>query len=169
MNIKEWLQLINYRITEGSDYCWNCFGQDAYSLDSWNGDHDGHSSSITFDRKTQTVYSFEICDYKNSRAYRYLNPDYKDSYFKELKDRDCDDSAWDDVKWTNLELFEDWKEKATAIINGLDYDTRVLVPLNLTDEELLVIFKMAHEKDITFNKMVENILENFISNFDKKE
>ena len=32
------------------------------------------------------------------------------------------------------------------------------VPVELSDEEFLTIAKMAHERDITFNKMVEHIL-----------
>ena len=37
------------------------------------------------------------------------------------------------------------------------------VPIDLTDEEFLSIAKMAHERDITFNKMVEIILWNYIN------
>ena len=40
ITLKEWMELVDYRITEGSDYCWSCYGPDAYSLDSWNGDQD---------------------------------------------------------------------------------------------------------------------------------
>ena len=37
------------------------------------------------------------------------------------------------------------------------------VPIDLTDEEFLSIARMAHERDITFNKMVEIILWNYIN------
>lgn len=36
------------------------------------------------------------------------------------------------------------------------------VPLDLTDSELLVLFKMAHEADITFNKFVEQVLVEYL-------
>ena len=32
------------------------------------------------------------------------------------------------------------------------------VPVELSDEEFLAIARLAHERDITFNKMVEEIL-----------
>lgn len=32
------------------------------------------------------------------------------------------------------------------------------IPVDLTDEEFLAIARLAHERDITFNKMVETIL-----------
>lgn len=44
-----------------------------------------------------------------------------------------------------------------------DKEKMVDVPIDLTDEEFLSIAKMAHERDITFNKMVEVILWNFIN------
>lgn len=36
------------------------------------------------------------------------------------------------------------------------------IPVDLSDEEFLAIARMAHERDITFNKMVETILWNYI-------
>ena len=42
-------------------------------------------------------------------------------------------------------------------------DDRVDLPVDLTDDEFLSIARMAHERDITFNKMVETILWNYIN------
>lgn len=36
------------------------------------------------------------------------------------------------------------------------------IPVDLSDEEFLAIAKMAHERDITFNQMVESILWHYI-------
>jgi hypothetical protein len=41
-------------------------------------------------------------------------------------------------------------------------DNKVEVALELTDAELLVLFKMAHEKDMTFNNFVEQVLQDFL-------
>jgi len=38
-------------------------------------------------------------------------------------------------------------------------DGRSEIDIDLTDDEFLRLAKMAHERDITFNKMVEYILE----------
>jgi hypothetical protein len=40
---------------------------------------------------------------------------------------------------------------------------KVDVPVELSDDEFLAIAKMAHERDITFNEMVEAILWNYIN------
>jgi len=36
------------------------------------------------------------------------------------------------------------------------------IELDLTDQELLVLFKMAHERDVTFNDFVEIVLTEFL-------
>ena len=41
-------------------------------------------------------------------------------------------------------------------------DNKVEIALDLTDSELLVLFKMAHEKDMTFNNFVEQVLQDFL-------
>jgi len=42
ITLKQWMEVVNYRITEGSQFQWECYGSHAYTLDSWNGDIDGH-------------------------------------------------------------------------------------------------------------------------------
>jgi len=41
-------------------------------------------------------------------------------------------------------------------------DNRVEILLDLSDAELLVLFKMAHEKDMTFNDFVEHVLREYL-------
>lgn len=49
-----------------------------------------------------------------------------------------------------------------------DKDGYEIVPVDLTDDEFLHIAKMAHERDITFNKMVETILWAYIKDAKNK-
>ncbi len=163
ITLKQFMETVDYRITEGSDYQWQCFGDNAYCLDSWNGEQDGHTISIIFDTRDQTVYQVMAYDYNLSRAYRMTNPDFKESFDVECENRDVLDMAWEDdtgepVKYVDLEVEEDFLEKARSIIAGEDYDTRVQVPIEFSDEELLTYMKMAHDLDITFNQLVEEAL-----------
>jgi hypothetical protein len=159
ITLKEWMEVVEYRVTEGSTFQWQCYGDNAYSLDSWDGDHDGHSFTITFDTKTQNVYEVQAHDFKNQRAYRLVNPDFKFERDVESANRNVSlDEAWDNVNYVDLESDDDWIQKALAIMAGEDYDTRVSIPIDLPEEELMILFKMAHERDMTFNDFVEQIL-----------
>ena len=118
ITLKEWMEVSNYRITEGSDYCWKCFGPNAYSLDSWSGDQEGYSLTVLFDTKTQEVYQVEAHDYARSRSYRRTNPEY----LRQFEDAKCQygakDEAYDGVKFVDLENDDDFIQKALAIVAG---------------------------------------------------
>ena len=146
LTLKEWMELVDYKVTEGSDYFTNIPG--LYSLSAWNGEQDGHSFFIAFDPKdNQRVYTVEVCDYANKRAYRLKDPAIV-----------LDTEAWDIVDFVDLESDDDFIQKALAIKAGETYDTRVSLPLDLEDDLLFELMKKAHERDITLNQMIELIL-----------
>jgi hypothetical protein len=168
LNLKEWMELVDYRITEGSDYGWQCYGHDAHMLDSWNGEQDGHSFTVIFDTKTQTVYEVQAHDYVHNRAYRLINPEFKQAFDLESSERgELGNQAWDEVDYIDLEVDDDFIQKCLAIREGEDYDTRVSVPVDFTDEELLKYARMAHEQDITLNQFIENALRAAIDEYDR--
>lgn len=165
ITIKDWMELINYRITDGSDYQWNCYGDSSHALDSWNGGYDdsGFSLGIIFDTHTQVVYEVNVCDYGRRRAYRIINPDYKQAHDAEAKTRSVSScQAWDDVEYVDLDSDEDFLRKARAIFAGEEYDTKVDITVEFTDEELLKYMKLAHQLDITFNQFIERALQNLL-------
>lgn len=160
ITLKEWMEIVHYRITEGSDYYNSRYGPSVYSLDSWNGEQDGHSFTIIFDTRTQTVYEVQAHDYRNNRAYRMFAENYAPPVGE-------DDSAWDDVDYVTLDVDDDFIQKSLAIREGRDYDTRVSVPVDFTDEELLTYMKLAHEKDMTFNQFIEDALRQYLDEFQR--
>jgi predicted HicB family RNase H-like nuclease len=82
---------------------------------------------------------------------------------KEAKRRDVNkDTAWDDVNYIDLEVDDDFIQKCLAIKAGEDYDTRIQVPLDLSDEMLYNMMKLAHEQDVTLNQLVEQVLREAI-------
>ncbi|ATV46276.1 hypothetical protein [Lake Baikal phage Baikal-20-5m-C28] len=163
ITLKDFMEVTDCRITEGSDYSWSCYGTQAFTLDSWNGLHDGgHSMSVTFDTETQEVYEITVCTYKPDRAYRYINPNYLAAFKEEEKNNNTFTEAWDDVRWIDLEVPEDFLEKARAIFAGEEYDARVQLPLILDREDMFDLMRIAHEQDITLNELVEHILRDAI-------
>lgn len=157
MHLSKVNEALGHHITGGSEYHWQCYGPDVRFLD-FESIH-AHAS-VLFDTVTQEVYEVTLSSKDESiRPYRWLNPETKQDYLAECKTRNIDPHcAWDDVNYVDLETEEDFLDKAEAIINGESFDTRVQVPIELDDSELLYLMKMAHERDITFNELVEDIL-----------
>jgi hypothetical protein len=156
ITIENFLNTVGHRISGGSEYQWECFGHNARYLDSEFPDR--YCASIVFDTQTQVVYEATVCDYSANRAYRWLNPDLKSEFEHEVQSRGVQDQAWDTVGYTDLDVTEDWLTKAGAIVTGQNYDTRIEVPLEMSDDEMLRLMTMAHEQDITLNQLVEQIL-----------
>lgn len=160
LTIKNWMNVVNYRISEGSTYGWKCYGENAHSLSSWDQKYNGVSSEIIFDTVTEEVYEVSVCDYSKNRAYRYINPKYADMQKSECDDRKVKyECAWDDVNYTDLESVDDWMQKAEAIMNYRDYDDRVQIEVDFDDDTLKQLFLEAHKRDITLNKLIEEILQ----------
>ena len=168
MQLKEINETLNHRIAGGSEYGWNCYGSNARYLDY---ESDFAQVSIIFDSFNQTIYSSEVSAKdatKKVGPYRWLNPAFKDEMYNEATTRGVDpDQAWDNVKWIDLEVKEDFLEKAFAIFNGEECDTRIVVPLDLSDDLILSLAMEAHKRDITLNSMVELLLREVIDTHDK--
>ena len=164
MKLSQINEVLGHRITGGSEYQWNCYPNGRY-LDY---ESDFAHVSILYSTVDQTVYQAEVSVKREAwdedkKPYRWLNPDYKDALYKESEKRQVDtDIAWDDVKWIDLEMTEDFLEKATAIFNGEEYDTRVKIEFDLDDSSILKLATEAHKRDITLNKMIEIILQEVI-------
>jgi hypothetical protein len=93
-----------------------------------------------------------------------INPEFAEAHRNEATQRNTNmNEAWDDVNWVDLEVDGDWLEKAQAIVAGVDYDDRVQVQIDFSDEDLLNYMKAAHHQDITFNQFVEQALKSVIN------
>jgi hypothetical protein len=118
---------------------------------------------VIFDTKTETVYEVQAHDYVRNRAYRLINPEFKSAHEHESKGRGIEsNNAWDDVNYIDLDVNDDFIQKGLAIREGEDYDTRVQIEVNFDDAELLEYMKIAHDRDITFNELVEIALQEAI-------
>lgn len=165
MEIKDFMDVTHYRISEGSAFLWQCFGENAYSLDSNSGSgaENEYSAHMVFDTVTQEVYLMEVCDYTRRRAYRYFNPEYKTVYMDEVIAQGANDEAYDDVTFTDLDVYGDFLEKTQAIVEGHEYDDRVEFMIDVPDNDLFTLMKMAHARDLTFNDFMAEVIEETIA------
>ena len=170
--MKEWMELVDYKVTEGGDYGWRCYGPNAYQLSSWNGLHDkgGWSFNIVFSTKTQKVYEVTVCDYTNNRAYRMIAENKLEKHRREALAHSVNmNEAWDSVEYVDLEVDDDFISKCLAIKAGEDYSTDISVPLDLPDDLLMFAFKAAHAENMTFNDWMNQMLKSFIDKVEKGE
>jgi hypothetical protein len=170
MQLSEVNETFQHKITSGSEYGWDCYGSNTWSIDYTSKYAFGY---VIFDTVTQRVYEVNVTPAFGAwgtvehepKPYRYIDVDYRLSHDTEAKDRNVDaNQAWDDTNWVDLETEEDFIEKATKMFNGEGFDTRIQVPVELDDDTLLKLTMEAHKRDITLNKLIEEILRELIVN-----
>jgi len=154
MKLVDWLSITDGRVTEGSEFGFTCYGDRAYTLSYWNGMHGEEevSTHVVYDRNTYDVYEVEAFDGRKSRVYTWRDPRYADAYKSDLSVNFHSIHEWEDIE---LELIDDFIAKATAIINGEEYDVRIKVPLEMSDNEVAALMFEAHRRDITLNQLIE--------------
>jgi hypothetical protein len=163
ITMTEFLEATQYRVTEGSEFLWSCYGTNARRLDC-DGDVDHYSANIVFDSLTQTVYQAEIWDYKRERYYRYFgSAEFMEAYRAECEQRDMGfREAFDDQAFTDLDVKEDFLDKLRAVVADEEYSDSVLVSLDLDEHEWFLLMREAHNQDITLNQLVTNLLTDMI-------
>lgn len=113
--------------------------------------------TMAFDPKTLAVCVVSVTDHQNKRVYRMF--DQASNVIRESSD----ESFASDLYIVDLDDDVDFIEKAHAIIDGEPYDTRVTIALDLPDDEVFELMKMAHERDMTFNQFVVQVMEQAIT------
>ncbi len=115
VTIKDFLDLINYKISEGSKYCWQCFGENAFCFDYWDREND-IAAGMIFDTETHVVYHVTTANEQTDIAYRWTHPDWRKTYAQEVIDRGVPDKAWDDVAFIDINDADELIEKAKCLI-----------------------------------------------------
>jgi hypothetical protein len=92
-----------------------------------------------------------------------INPKNQKKHANEAKARDVNlNEAWDDVDYVELDVLDDFIQKALAIRAGEEYSTDISVPIDLPDDLLMFAFKCAHAENMTFNDWMNQMLRNFV-------
>ena len=155
------LKAIDYKITDCTDYCWDCYGNNIRSMDSYNI---GFSEcSAIFTKNGGAIRELTMHDYENLRSYRWTDPQWVQARKAEALSMSMDDNtAYGDINFIELEMIEDMLEKMTAVTRGEKYDTRIMIPLEMTDKEFLEVARAAHALDITINAFFTMAIEEAI-------
>lgn len=118
-----------------------------------------------FDTVTQVVYEVSICEFKHDISYRLVNPTYADA-LKALAGvkGDAWSAAYDGVEFTDFSTVDAFIEAASVLLQH-KVATMSSIELDLEDDLVYSLMKMAHERDITFNQLITEILLEYVDKF----
>jgi hypothetical protein len=85
ITLKDYLVSVNYSITDGAEFLWDCYGENALiiSNDKKRGNNFICSTGVVFDADKQTVYEMTVWDYEKNEQYRWISPRYSKKHREE--------------------------------------------------------------------------------------
>jgi hypothetical protein len=186
ITIKEFIELIDFQIHGSDEHMWQCFGENAWYLDHNDPNTDDvskkrYSLHIIYDINTQFVYTMEVWDYQRNTILKWIHPDYINDYDQEC----CSRGVSNKDRFDPHEVFHFIPSSrkimkiADFVINNIDYtvgypelanpnhklekdNSTVEVEVELEEPLWLELSMMAHERDITLNSLVNELLTNYI-------
>lgn len=162
-HIPEFLEAIQYNITNISEFTWNCYGRNTIWIDSNKTTR--FDVSANFCTTTKELREITMHDYKLNNSYRWTDPKFQEARQIESFKYNVDDKvAYGMVKFIDVEVAEDILEKITDAYNDVEYNDKIIVPLDISDKDFLTFAKAAHELDITFNEFVELAIKQAVEN-----
>jgi hypothetical protein len=90
ITLKDILDAVEYRISGGSDFLWQCFGTNARFLGFANPSGEEYGD-IVFDTKTQEVYNIVAYPTDTAHGVEWINPKFKEAYFNEAETKNVTD------------------------------------------------------------------------------
>jgi len=111
-------------------------------------------ADILIDGETGFVVGLSIMDFANDVDFFYGDEEHFDCMYRnffQLSDERID-------KIITLECKDDALNKLYHTHRGEDYDKRVSIPVDIDNYELFYVMLQAHEKDMTLNDYVADII-----------
>lgn len=158
MKIADANAVFNHRIVDGSEFLWNCWPNARYI----DYECDWAYGSVVFSSGNGMIFEATVNwkdDQRSGGPYRWFNPSWRSQYVTEAQRRNVAvNVAWDDVKWIDVEEWDDFARKAGAMFSGEQPDERISVSIDIPDELILQLAMEAHNRDITLNQLINQVL-----------
>ena len=172
MNLNDVITAAGARISGGDPYTWECYGENANFLEFQDVKGKGYAHVI-YDTKDYNVYEIHVEVPETEQCFRWLNSKTKEAFYKESERRGVNpNNAWDEVGYIHVETEElilEYLENIGELIyfnlpdiQSSAIDGKVSVPIDLSNEEMLMLMTKAHEADMTLNQFAEKILREMI-------
>lgn len=183
MLINQVMAAANWCALSGSVYYWDCFGPNVRILTFEKNQTDGSApvyndnevADVVYSTTTGQVYKLSVYNQpkfdgdENTWAYTWIDPEVKNQYIAECRQRNVVPFVvWESFVAALVETEDDILQKLHDQVNMRKVDHCIQVPLKLSDKEWYSLMRMAHEKDITLNQLVENTLTKHLMNKEVK-
>lgn len=172
MSLHDFFTLFDYKVTEGSDFCWNCFGPNSRFIELKYNDIGG---SVVFSKLDQEIFQAEVYDEAKNLAYRWMPTQAKIDYFAECEKRNVPKmEAWDGCEFVDVDSVSEFYGIVKSLIEGEDPDEDfpeddLDVELDLPHNVIVFLALEAHKRNITLNEMINIVLREMLTKIENGE
>jgi len=167
MSLHDFFTLFDYKVTEGSDFCWNCFGPNSRFIELKYNDIGG---CVVFSKLNQEIFQAEVYDEAKNIAYRWMPPQAKIDYFAECEKRNVPKmEAWDGCEFVNVDSVSEFSGIVKSLIEGKDPEDDLEVELDLPHNVIVFLALEAHKRNITLNEMINIVLRDMLTKIENGE
>ena len=171
MTLHDFFNLFDYKVTEGSEFYWNCFGPNCRFIELKNNEIGG---SVVFSKLNQEIFQAEVYDEANNVAYRWMPSTAREKYFAECEDRNVPKmEAWDGCDFVDVETVNQFSDVVKSLIQGEppegDLEGDMDVELELPQHVIVFLSLEAHKRNITLNEMINIALREMLTKIENGE
>jgi hypothetical protein len=154
MKLKKILKLFDYKISDGSEFQWGCFGPNARYLDFNSDTCIQNSVSVLYDTITTKVYQMDFCCESVEGVYTWVDPKYEVAHARECLRRGIEGNKY------QCYSKESFLTMALDAYHGRTPDTDLAldVDVDLSAGDIHQLHLIAESKGITFDELVNEVL-----------
>jgi hypothetical protein len=154
--LESFFNTFDYKLTEAGKFGWTCWPNAwHYAADSEHG----HISGIV-NPLADIIYEVIVSNHKTGFSYRWLNPEFVGQFKSECLQRRIGFSeAGEGATYADTESLDDILAKAFAIYNGLKFDERLVINLDMSSADLLRLALAAHEQQVSLNDFIIQVVK----------
>lgn len=171
MTLHDFFSMFDYKVTEGSEFYWNCFGPNCRFIELKNNEIGG---CVVFSKEDQEILQAEVYDEAKNVAYRWMPPSAKEKYFTECEVRNVPKmEAWEGCDFIDVETVNEFSDIVKSLIQGEplegDFEGDMDVELELPHHVIVFLSLEAHKRNITLNEMINIVLRDMLTKIENGE
>ena len=167
MTLHDFFSIFDYKVTDGSEFLWSCFGQHARCIELTSDDVVGW---VVFSKVTQEIFQAEVYNESALVAYRWMPDASRQAFVAECTQRNVPLSeAWDGCDFIDVGSLEEFMNHAKRLIDGENLDVNDEVEVKLSHDVIIALTMEAHRRNITLNEMMNIALREMLDKIESGE
>lgn len=120
---------------------------------------------MIYSDEDMSPYELNVWDVQANKVYSWVHPDFSDAR-EAFKNRNIPGTRFEFNKHVLTESIEDILAKLHGIWTGTEYDTKVVIVLDLDPEVLRILREQAYAAGVSLDDYIEGVIQDELARID---